>query len=468
MNISVYEKIFWAVVNIVAITITAVWIQYLWSWYRTDSTFINFDGKITVQEIDFPGIAICNLNKISKRRAYAFAKELSPFLKQENISSIIEDVKLIGNLYDFNMHRQESFWKVQEIFDKYDNLTDFNDLTKRILELTTPCPEVLQQCKWEGKEYPCGQLFFTRLTFDGFCCVFNYIRPSKRSKFYGTRNDYTIPAEPYKSHGAGMRYGLEVVLSNDIDDYLYTTMATTGYKVHIFNCKDFPDVLSGSLQEILVSPGIHTLFSIELDVIRSTPQIESIPTHLRKCVFDSEIRTSFGTYTQSDCLVECKARTMRDLCNCIPFVLPFDPNNTKIKYDGVCSLIDIPCLSQYSRKWTKYYPIGLDSDYLNVEKQDSLYCECLPACDGVNYNIHTNVLPIASDDKNATKINVFFAQADGRLYKIDMTATWFEVISSYGGLMSLIMGLSIVSIIEVAVLLYKILAYYFYTLFKTL
>lgn len=82
------------------------------------------------------------------------------------------------------------------------------------------------------------------------------------------------------AHGPGLMYGLEVELNNDLDDYFYTTMETTGFKVHFFLCRDFPDVLSGSLKEFLVDIGRHTLFTIEVDVIRSTPQVKSIPINM--------------------------------------------------------------------------------------------------------------------------------------------------------------------------------------------
>lgn len=47
-------------------------------------------------------------------------------------------------------------------------------------------------------------------------------------------------------------------------------MDTTGYMVHIFYAYEFPDKISGSLNEILVSFGTETLMSIHVDVIKSS------------------------------------------------------------------------------------------------------------------------------------------------------------------------------------------------------
>lgn len=97
---------------------------------------------------------------------------------------------------------------------------------------------------------------------------------------YKNRNFHEIPTVPQMAHGPGFRHGLEVELNNDVDDYFYTTMETTGFKVHFFLCRDFPDVLSGSLKEFLVGVGQQTLFNVEVDVIKSTPQIKSIPINM--------------------------------------------------------------------------------------------------------------------------------------------------------------------------------------------
>lgn len=58
-----------------------------------------------------------------------------------------------------------------------------DDLLKNIFsyltfdKLTPNCNELLIKCQWEGKDIECGEIFFTRLTNDGFCCSFNNVRP---------------------------------------------------------------------------------------------------------------------------------------------------------------------------------------------------------------------------------------------------------------------------------------------------
>jgi len=60
-----------------------------------------------------------------------------------------------------------------------------------------------------------------------------------------------------------------------------------------------------------------------------------------------------------------------------------------------CSLLDLPCLMRWKRVWYgfKEYP------YVQLDDQDEEsnieQCEhCLPTCDGVNFDIVSNVAPL--------------------------------------------------------------------------
>lgn len=76
--------------------------------------------------------------------------------------------------------------------------------------------------------------------------------------------------------GTGIENSLQLILNDDYDDYFYTTMDTTGYMVHIFYAYDFPDKISGSLNEILVNFGTQTLISIQVDVIKSSDAMKAL------------------------------------------------------------------------------------------------------------------------------------------------------------------------------------------------
>jgi hypothetical protein len=46
-------------------------------------------------------------------------------------------------------------------------------------------------------------------------------------------------------------------------------------------------------------------------------------------------------------------------------------------------------------------------------------------------------------------IKVYFPQVDSVLYKTDVLYAWYDIVSEYGGILSLCLGCSIISFIEV-------------------
>lgn len=52
-----------------------------------------------------------------------------------------------------------------------------------LVKLTPKCSELLIKCQWEGHDVACDKIFSTRLTFEGFCCTFNNVRPKETLSF---------------------------------------------------------------------------------------------------------------------------------------------------------------------------------------------------------------------------------------------------------------------------------------------
>ncbi|CAG9814012.1 unnamed protein product [Phaedon cochleariae] len=191
----------------------------------------------------------------------------------------------------------------------------------------------------------------------------------------------TAPKEPMRPNGAGVQRGLRLTLNNNVDDYFFSTFPAIGFTVQIFYPNDFPDKMSGSLSEAFINAGTEALISMEFSMTKTS--------EARRCKFQSERKTIFGPYRYSDCLVECKIRSMQSLCNCVPFTVPVLEEDDGTDRLPLCTLIDIPCLHKYKAKWSRYYPNdpnGVESDILRQEKHDSINCpECLPDCNSIAY-----------------------------------------------------------------------------------
>ncbi|CAH1980094.1 unnamed protein product [Acanthoscelides obtectus] len=171
---------------------TSIWAFTIYMIYFICTTFMENPTYTTlesfhypVRELAMPGISVCNLNKISKKRAEAYAEKLA-ISTGINKSDIMNNVTLLGHLYDFSLPADLGTLEHFQVFlETYpDNIQGGSFDTQKVLkELTTPCHETLTDCVLHGAFWNCSDLFVTELTMEGFCCVFNYIAQRKTAEF---------------------------------------------------------------------------------------------------------------------------------------------------------------------------------------------------------------------------------------------------------------------------------------------
>ncbi|VEN36620.1 unnamed protein product [Callosobruchus maculatus] len=396
---------------------TIFFLVHMWTDNLKTPTIVNQSGSnVPIQKVYFPAIGICSINKISKKKAVEYAQEINSYRKLDDIDSVLQDIVTLGQLYTFKSETEGSFIRLEKWMDKYDNYTEGYDISRRLLQLSPSCEDMLQSCRWAGEKRDCSKLFTRRITYDGFCCTFNYVRPFTNSKIYtdtGKKLQVEVK-EPKTPIGAGAINGLSIALKNDLEDYFYTSLETTGYKVLLFNPADYPDKISGSLNEIIVGFNKEVLIGLRVDVCQGSSALRQLPLSLRKCMFTTDSHTSFGLYSHSDCLVDCKAQSIISLCQCIPFTIPVESDEI-----DACSLIDLPCLSRYVGKWAKYHPKDMENEELMIqEKHDSMHCShCLPSCTHSVYKPYTSIANVL-DNQNITYVHIFFDENFSNIYKI--------------------------------------------------
>ncbi|XP_057668011.1 sodium channel protein Nach-like [Diorhabda carinulata] len=434
--------------------ITSFLLKHLWKDFLIDPVLVTEDSdQIPVQKISFPGVAVCSVNKISKRKAKILAENLfritHQYQKMYSESEILENIKLFADLYDYNLSDRDRHLSFQKYLDDYLNLTT-TEIIGEVIKLVPKCDETLLKCVWGGIEYNCDELLQSRITFDGRCCLFNYI-PTIKNKNYRKEKIF----EKLYARGAGVNKGLQLTLKDNTDDYFVTTTETNGYLIYIFNPKDFPDKSSGDLTEVIANFGKETFISIEASVISGTDDIRILPTGMRNCIRSEERKTEFGNYRQSDCFAQCRLHAIESLCRCKPFTQPLDVSN-------YCTLSDLQCMNKYKTKWNNYFPYAVENlEALEFEKYESIRCsECLPSCEHVTYKVSVDQTDTATNLNNAI-VSIFFNRPTAMSFKIDVQQTWYEMVSSFGGYLSLLMGLSFINLIEFLILIYKILFYFF-------
>nr|KAF7417197.1 hypothetical protein H0235_011728 [Vespula pensylvanica] len=365
---------------------------------------------------------------------------------------ILELIEQLGDAYN-SMHRFE-ITRYDELnrvlLDFYEGDYDMDAIMK---ELTPQCTLMLIKCLFNGNEYNCSELFSFEKTQDGYCCTFNYI-------IKGNTNNDEEPMEVRTVKDLGIERGLTVVMEPFLDDYFYTFLPVIGWKVTLFNPTDYPDNISGGVTEVLVSPLLESYLEIEAVSFYSTGQTKSYPISKRKCIFPNEIRTRYGDYSYSDCLVDCREQLIWKMCKCIPFYLP-TRTEVNSKYGRrACTLTDMPCLNHYKSEWLTVFPHEEETLNITMNNYKSLHCKsCYPSCQDVVYTMHSSFSTMQPGFYETSLLNnfnivdqsiihVFFSKYGTVRLKQDISYTWYELLSDIGGICGVFIGFSLISVVE--------------------
>ncbi|XP_028981928.1 sodium channel protein Nach-like [Diachasma alloeum] len=416
-----YYWALWITVHVVALAAFAFMILDTTEHYKNTPTATHMaTDMFPISEINFPAVSVCNMNLISKRKATTFVEGL---LHKERIKSmnltktrLLELVKYVGHLYTFS---------IQE--ERPGDIDLFQKILESAYDDNKPRLSIL-----------------AKFTSDGHCCAFNYAR--WRDHFSSIQDDNFV-APVLKSEIQGSDFGLWLMLDANAEDYFYQLLPMVGFKVMIYHATDFPDPPSGSTREVLVMTGRETLLNIGARVFDTTEDVKNIDASHRNCRFKSELNEKFsGQYSFSDCIIDCRVRDIIDKCGCIPFFYP-RPNG-HARWWGMAPIFDKG----------ESYPTGAFSEI----PEGHMTCPCYPACNNIDYTVSVSygkmrdkfiVWDTAVQALNRTTdhavLNVYFGDSVAMKLEHDVQYYWYELMSDYGALCSVFLGVSLTSLIEV-------------------
>ncbi|CAH0690027.1 unnamed protein product [Spodoptera exigua] len=169
-----------------------------------------------IKDIDFPAVALCNINRISRKALKKKALEMYPKmnkLKNITLRKMEEILQHMGQLINFE--KKPSNFADNKLIDDYDKL--FGSETVNIMKAMAPsCEEMLLRCLWGGKPVNCSSIFSIRRTVLGHCCAFNYVLEyGATDMLNGTLSRVKRQIVP------GLMNGLRVIIDTMIDDYAY-------------------------------------------------------------------------------------------------------------------------------------------------------------------------------------------------------------------------------------------------------
>ncbi|XP_028050298.2 sodium channel protein Nach [Monomorium pharaonis] len=314
-----FERIFWIIIHNLIISAVVVMVYFCCIDFLTTPLITSMEtDSYKTTTLSFPGIAICSINRLSKHSAMNLATDIfNANITNYTINEICELIKHLGDLYTFTFKDVNRYVELNELLTTY--YKGPYDVINIMKDLSPQCSMMLLKCKLYGLFRNCSDLFEFRRTQDGYCCTFNYARENDDIP---ELNDTKNPIDQYKVMDLGIERGLTVVMDPLVNDYFYSVLPITGWKVILFNPTDYPDMTTGGVSEIFGTPLSETFVDVTMTGFLSADVIQSFPKTQRNCIFMNEDRARFdgAIYTYSDCIADCIIRNIWKVCGCRPFI----------------------------------------------------------------------------------------------------------------------------------------------------
>lgn len=200
-SIRIIEKILWLSIILIESLAMIYCCLLLSSRFRTSLTSTVFEStSYHVAEIPFPGIALCNNNRINYNKTDAAIKKFFHNYSKNETKSFINFLHTLQNM-DYG-----SFDEFQEILDDgYNGSMDDLNVTEIYEFMMHDCESFLLECRWRKKPFECCKLFTKQKTEYGICWSFNSM-----SSEGNAGNNLSLNNFPWRVHAAGRRSALEV------------------------------------------------------------------------------------------------------------------------------------------------------------------------------------------------------------------------------------------------------------------
>lgn len=113
-----------------------------------------------------------------------------------------------------------------------------------------------------------------------------------------------------------------------------------------------------------------------------------------------------------------------------------------------CNVSSLLCMAPYNNILNAYLPSTQNAFF--PDDAEGMQCDCLPECSRVTYNV--DVQPIYDEKpigKDQVLLNVHFEKTTMIKYRTDVTFSWMDLMVGFGGIVSLFLGMSLLSGVEI-------------------
>ena len=409
--------------------------------------YLNFDVTTKIRknkedQTEFPTITICNKNFFTTDYAFEFLK---------NDSSNIFEIK------------KDSFTYYGSIFKIYSNLIMFNK-SYEINKFSFSLDDLLLTCYFDTNKCNTNEFQPVVDKMYGLCYKFN-------SGYNSAGEKVGIKTVKHSGKSFGLHLTLFAGLNQELKKYYFDS----GFLIRIDN----------SSYSVSNYDGIGIKNGVETDiVIKDRIYSFRLPKPYSDCDFDL---ISFNTYSSMQykkilnsnntqykreyCLDLCLQEYIISKCNCT--------------INGYLSahFFDVPCLNEESIKC--FYSQSFNI-LKNNNKTQSCYSECPIECNETDFITQISQINMISDlflnmylnntkfkstfpngivtsktlNDNLARVNIYYEKLSYTVITESPAMSFVSLCSSIGGTLSLFLGVSVLSIVEVIELLIEVILIY--------
>ena len=381
--------------------------------------------------IKFPTITVCSLNKVKK--SFLYNEGYEPI---KEYFEIVEkgDSEILADL-------------VQRMNESNSELSQISNLTyESLIENGGPAKDRVLYCKQRAQYCENLPIFINEHGVNEWVSMENSMkgrcwRVNPNGQLRGKMGDY----------GA-----LKLAFWADVQDYFTQEGENFGFLVSFHDNDTYGSTF---MAQYHMSPGLYYKVGLKLDRISWNEQkIESCNASVG--------RTTYGSYNEGSCVLECKDRSLNDSCGCVNILPP--ENNGKYR---PCTLMEwASCGLSHYEEWYK--------NFTDTNRENPV-CECDTACEEIIYqpdiststisqeyadsieqpvqgvlqywsNEELNISYSNSEDilSNLMVMEVLFTSMQEVVVKETIVYDWNDLLSDIGGVLGLFLGASTITFIE--------------------
>uniref|UniRef100_A0A182PB08 Sodium channel protein Nach n=1 Tax=Anopheles epiroticus TaxID=199890 RepID=A0A182PB08_9DIPT len=440
---SMLERSVWSCA-VVASTISAITLLMIsWSWsVETPTVTVTESTNYPTWNLPFPAVTVCNLNKISATAALNRAQTMRRpgNMTAEELSGMF---RLFLHVTGLGQPDPVRYRLLHDIM-----LMNNLEIPQLMGEFTPPCGTLLERCMWKGTQWRCDNLFQVVNSTEGLCCSFNYYGLLKDN--YPKKITVSVPRDPRRVMASGFQTGLSILLQPSSEDYHSTDVASYGFKVMIHNSYDYPD---NDAEIKLLLAGTESFITLRPTSTYATADALTFAPSVRNCYTRHErVLTVLQRYSYVNCMVECRTASLYARCGCVPYHLP---NNGSLRN---CEMKDMECVVRARQLYLMAVPQRNGSVERLTHGGIAPPCGCLPGCNKVQYpsemvtgrmdrSFSYNSGSFFKDIqlKNQSLVHIFLADLTSTHFRMDIYQDSLGVLASFGGILGLFLGFSIIT-----------------------